>query len=60
MKAKKVKETAEQKAERFRAEAGRARAIQVGVARRTTEFQRRTNRRASLFGGGVQSRVSLF
>lgn len=60
MKAKKVKETPEQKAERKRAEASRIKAIQGAVSERTAQFQRLTNNRSSLFGGLVQSRVSLF
>ena len=60
MKAKKVKETPEQKAERRRTEAARFKAIQSAVSDRTAQFQRLTNSRSSLFGGGVQRRVSLF
>ena len=59
MKAKKVKETPEQIAERKRAEAARFKAIQGAVSERTARFQRLSNNRASLFGGGVQRRTSL-
>ena len=59
MKAKKVKETPEQVAERKRAEAARFNAIQRAVSDRTAQFQRRTNPRSSLFGGGEQRRASL-
>ncbi len=60
MKAKKVKETPEQAAERKRAEADRFRAIQSAASDRTAQFQRLTNPRSSLFGGGAQGRTSLF
>ena len=60
MKSKKVKETPEQEAERKRAQAARFKAIQSAVSERTAQFQRLTNSRASLFGGVVQRRVSLF
>ena len=59
MKAKKVKETPEQVAERKRSEAARFKAIQREVTERTSQFQRLSNSRASLFGGGVQSWTSL-
>ncbi len=60
MKAKKVKETAEQKAERLRAQALRIKTVQKEVSERTTQFQRLTNPRASLFGSMMQRRVPLF
>ena len=60
MKAKKVKETPEQVAERKRSEAARFKAIQREVTERTSQFQRLANPRSSLFGGVVQRRVSLF
>ena len=59
MKAKKVKETLEQVAERKRSEFARFRAIQRAVTGRTSQFQRLANPRSSLFGGVVQRRVSL-